>query len=163
MINYNTRVCSNPHCKQRNPQPISAFQKDKRCSYGYVWTCKKCRSERNKIYYENNKDKFKTYRRNLDVNRKAAHKYRARKKKLPATLTEQEWQDILKRYEYTCAYCPTKQSEIDYPLHQEHVIPVSRGGGYTRENIVPACKKCNYRKHDHTPDEAGMTIRTLTN
>jgi 5-methylcytosine-specific restriction endonuclease McrA len=33
-------------------------------------------------------------------------------------------------------------------LTQEHVIPVSRGGGTTAENIVPACGKCNSSKKD---------------
>jgi 5-methylcytosine-specific restriction endonuclease McrA len=73
----------------------------------------------------------------------------ARRKNLPATLTDAEWIEILEKYNYACAYC----KESDKPLHQEHWIPLSRGGGYTAGNIVPSCKRCNSRKHTMTGDE----------
>ena len=31
-------------------------------------------------------------------------------------------------------------------LHQEHFIPLSKGGGYTHNNIIPACRSCNSSK-----------------
>ncbi|MDB4875733.1 MAG: hypothetical protein JWM41_2179 [Gemmatimonadetes bacterium] len=30
----------------------------------------------------------------------------------------------------------------------DHVIPISRGGSHTRENVVPACRSCNSKKGD---------------
>ena len=33
-------------------------------------------------------------------------------------------------------------------LHQEHFIPLSKGGEYTHNNIIPACKSCNSSKQD---------------
>lgn len=58
------------------------------------------------------------------------------------TLTEAEWQDILVYFDRRCAYC-LRQSDR---LEQDHVIAVSRGGGHTADNVVPACKSCNSRK-----------------
>ena len=84
---------------------------------------------------------------------------RARKKALPSTLTERQWEAIKADYGYACAYCGAGWHEINGVLHQEHVIPVSQGGGYTKENIVPACNSCNSRKSGRTPEEAGMTLR----
>ena len=40
----------------------------------------------------------------------------------------------------------------------DHVIPRSRGGGDTWENIVTACVKCNIKKGNRTPKEAKMNI-----
>jgi 5-methylcytosine-specific restriction endonuclease McrA len=40
----------------------------------------------------------------------------------------------------------------------DHVIPRSRGGGSTWENLVAASYECNNRKADRTPAEAGMTL-----
>ncbi len=77
------------------------------------------------------------------------HRRRARKANLPATLTETEWQGILEKHDHCCAYC----DRDDLPLEREHKIPVSRGGGYTAENIVPACLSCNRRKGAKTYDE----------
>lgn len=67
----------------------------------------------------------------------------ARKNNLPSTLTRTEWEDIQKTYDYRCAYCGEKKK-----LAQDHVIPIVKGGGYTAENIVPACKSCNSKKRD---------------
>lgn len=84
-------------------------------------------------------------------------KRRARVRALPATLTQAEWEQILADYGYACAYCG--KSWLDCKLQQEHVIPVTQGGGYTKENIVPACDKCNCKKNGRTPEQASMKLR----
>ena len=40
----------------------------------------------------------------------------------------------------------------------DHIVPESRGGGWTWMNLVTACGGCNGRKADRTPDEAGMPL-----
>lgn len=75
---------------------------------------------------------------------------------LPATLTLQEWHATLAVYEGRCAYCG-----IQGKMVQEHIVPVSQGGGYTRENIVPACVPCNSKKRDRTPQQASMLLRRV--
>ena len=59
---------------------------------------------------------------------------------LASTLTLDEWLQILKRYKHRCAYCGGKYQVL------EHIRPVFEGGGTTKENCVPACKKCNNEK-----------------
>jgi 5-methylcytosine-specific restriction endonuclease McrA len=44
-------------------------------------------------------------------------------------------------------------------LTLDHVIPRSKGGSHSWNNIVTACEKCNSRKRDRTPTEAGMILR----
>ena len=40
----------------------------------------------------------------------------------------------------------------------DHVLPRSKGGGHVWENVAAACRPCNLRKRDRTPDEAGMRL-----
>lgn len=62
--------------------------------------------------------------------------------------------EVLRRDHHTCQYCgSTKRLTLD------HVIPRSRGGQHTWNNVVIACERCNSRKGDRTPTEAGMYLR----
>jgi 5-methylcytosine-specific restriction endonuclease McrA len=61
---------------------------------------------------------------------------------------------VLARDGERCAYCDKKASTID------HVLPRSRGGENSWLNTVAACGRCNQRKGDRTPAEAGMPLRT---
>jgi len=65
--------------------------------------------------------------------------------------------NIYARDGYRCQYCGATctVSELTY----DHVIPRSRGGRTTWENIVSACYACNRRKANRTPAEAGMALR----
>lgn len=90
-------------------------------------------SEYNKRYVQEHKDYF----------RAAQHKRNALKKQLPNTLTLEEWESIKAEFDYCCAYCGKK---VD--LTQEHFIPLSKGGEYTKENIIPACLSCNASKNN---------------
>jgi len=62
--------------------------------------------------------------------------------------------NILIRDNYTCQYCGKKCHDLTL----DHVLPKSRGGDYSWENIVAACKECNQKKADRTPKEAGMKL-----
>ncbi len=53
----------------------------------------------------------------------------------------------------TCQYCGS-----GVRLTLDHVVPRSRGGGSTWENVVTACAPCNLRKGDRLPHEAGMPL-----
>lgn len=57
---------------------------------------------------------------------------------------------------FTCQYCGTKKPVKE--LTFDHVLPRSRRGPATFENIVAACQKCNLRKGNRTPREAGMKL-----
>ena len=57
---------------------------------------------------------------------------------------------------FCCQYCGTKKAAKD--LTFDHVLPRSRKGPATFENIVAACQSCNLRKANKTPREAGMKL-----
>ena len=49
-------------------------------------------------------------------------------------------------------------SRVGSFLHGDHVLPLSRGGGNSWENVVASCSPCNNRKGDRLPREAGMKL-----
>ena len=61
---------------------------------------------------------------------------------------------VFARDEWTCQYCGSNGN-----LTVDHVIPRSKGGGSTWENIVASCAPCNRRKGDHLPNHVGMQPR----
>ena len=63
---------------------------------------------------------------------------------------------LLARDLYTCQYCGAQPGKQD--LTVDHVLPRSRGGKTTWENVVIACKRCNGRKGNKTPKEANMPL-----
>ena len=65
---------------------------------------------------------------------------------------------ILARDNYTCQYCHTVPPK--HMLTVDHVLPRSRGGKTSWENVVTACQKCNGRKGSRTPAEANMILLT---
>jgi len=62
--------------------------------------------------------------------------------------------NVMRRDRNRCQYCGNRDA-----LTIDHVLPRSRGGRDTWENLVTACVPCNNRKGSRTPDEAGLTLR----
>tara|TARA_Y100001963_G_scaffold154598_1_gene243692 strand:- start:551 stop:1084 length:534 start_codon:yes stop_codon:yes gene_type:complete len=63
---------------------------------------------------------------------------------------------VFKRDNHTCQYCQKTFGEKELTL--DHVLPKSRGGEKVWTNLVAACKKCNQKKGNKTPAEAGMKL-----
>jgi 5-methylcytosine-specific restriction endonuclease McrA len=63
---------------------------------------------------------------------------------------------VYMRDEYTCQYCGGRPGVKE--LNLDHVIPRSRGGRSTWENLVTSCRTCNLRKGWAMPDECGMRL-----
>ena len=64
--------------------------------------------------------------------------------------------NIFARDKQTCQYCGSRPDRRELTL--DHVLPKSRGGKSTWDNIVLACVDCNTVKSHRTPREAGMRL-----
>jgi 5-methylcytosine-specific restriction endonuclease McrA len=64
--------------------------------------------------------------------------------------------NLIKKYcNYQCSYCGSiKDLTID------HIIPLSRGGSHSFDNLTCACLKCNAEKGNRTPEEWGTPLYT---
>lgn len=63
---------------------------------------------------------------------------------------------LFARDQMVCMYCGVSHGNKD--LSRDHVIPTSRGGKDSWTNCVTACKRCNNRKANKTPEQAGMEL-----
>ena len=59
-------------------------------------------------------------------------------------LSDVQWNALLAAWR-GCAYC----GATGEPMQRDCVLPLSRGGRYTVDNIVPACRSCNASKCNH--------------
>lgn len=64
--------------------------------------------------------------------------------------------NILIRDKYRCKYCGKEGTGNTLTL--DHVLPRSRGGKFSWQNIVTACLDCNAKKGNRTPEESGMGV-----
>jgi 5-methylcytosine-specific restriction endonuclease McrA len=64
--------------------------------------------------------------------------------------------NVMLRDAHQCQYCGRRPPVRD--LNIDHVMPRSRGGADSWENLVTACRVCNLRKGWRTPDEAAMRL-----
>jgi len=73
---------------------------------------------------------------------------------VPRSVVKFSRRNVLVRDQYKCQYC-----DQEFPtslLTLDHVLPLSRGGKTTWENVVTACKKCNNKKGNQMLYEAQM-------
>jgi HNH endonuclease len=105
-------------------KPLSDFYKDRP-------SCKECHKKKRMSYYNENKDLFKKHAR--------------RREKLiqllPRDLSNENWLETINYFNNECAYCGTKEH-----VSQDHFIPISKNGGYVKNNIIPSCERCNKSK-----------------
>ena len=64
--------------------------------------------------------------------------------------------NLYKRDAFTCQYCERRMSSEDLSI--DHVIPRSKGGKTSWTNCVLACIRCNVRKGNRAPEEAGLRL-----
>ena len=136
--------------------------------------CKQCEIERSTQWNKNNRirtnhykkkwrkknpDKIKKYMRkwrdkNHEIDkihqRNNQHKRRAIKRKTSVgPVPSRDF--ILKQQGGVCNYCKIEGDEVEW--HLDHVIPLSRGGSHTEDNVQVLCRSCNQSKGNKLPDE----------
>lgn len=143
---------------------LEAFGKLKLGKYGRRAHCKVCRNQqdlyRNRVYYRARRKKIiastAQWKRNnrehyLATSAVVNARIRTRKFQAPGDgFTTQEWRELKAKYDFTCLCCGRQEPAIK--LTPDHVIPLSKGGPNSIENIQPLCPSCNKRKWDKDTD-----------
>jgi 5-methylcytosine-specific restriction endonuclease McrA len=65
--------------------------------------------------------------------------------------------ELFLRDRYTCQYCGRETRDLTI----DHVVPRYKGGRHSWDNLVSACRACNHRKANKTPDEARMRLLSV--
>jgi 5-methylcytosine-specific restriction endonuclease McrA len=106
-----------------------------------------------RLYYQRHREQMlaqsaEYHRAHPEVGKARWQNYRARKAAAGGSFTSAQWLTLVATYDGRCAYCGESR-----PLEPEHKIPLARGGSNEITNIVPACRRCNARKHLLTDEE----------
>lgn len=171
-----SKVC----CRCKLKKPSGEFYKNKSTKDGLQKECKVCHSESQKKWQSENREKaneiarrynngsrkdyvkkhlqkIKIYlseygkewrAKNKDKCRNYKTDRRGRISKVGGSFTEKDFQDLCNKYGNKCLCCGI----YDEKLHADHVVPISKGGSNSIENIQPLCKTCNLQKSTKTID-----------
>jgi len=125
--------------KERHPDKLNEYSRD------WYWRNVEEQRERSNAYRAKNIDKVNKQKRayhkkHPEVNQLSGRRYRAKKKGLPNTLTQDEWKHALQYFDNCCAICGRPEGN-GYHIAADHWIPIkSKNCPRTvRENIVPIC------------------------
>ncbi len=113
------------------------------CGEAKTNTAEKCRKCKDLFQRGENHPQFiGGYEVKLKHNRE-----RLQKIKILGNHTPNEWAELKKKFGYMCLCC--KKVEPEIKLTRDHIIPISKGGNDTIENIQPLCLSCNCRKYNN--------------
>jgi 5-methylcytosine-specific restriction endonuclease McrA len=122
----------NTKAKERREQKLEHFREIGRKSY------ERHAEERRKYSLE-------YYKRFPEKSVAATNRRRALKLSADGSHTEEAWQELKASYNFKCLRCGKQEPEIK--LTRDHVIPLTKGGSDSIDNIQPLCARCNSKKN----------------
>ena len=122
--------------RQENKEKVLAYQRSYQLSHP-----EKIREYARRHYYKN-------------PDRQIVHNQKRRARMDNGNgFTELDWAELKRKYNYTCLCCGRREPEIK--LSPDHVLPLSKGGSNSIDNIQPLCRTCNNRKYTKHIDYRG--------
>ena len=110
---------------------------------------KQYKQNHHKKYYKENREKILKYKSNwlktpngIESGKRSCNKRRSISVNLLNDFTFEQWENVKLFFYNECAYC----GKTNINLEQDHFIPVTKGGEYTKNNIICSCKNCNSSK-----------------
>lgn len=136
------------HCLEWKPLP--KFARHATCAGGRRNICSTCEGRQ---AYANRRDRVisavRAYqKRNPEASRerkRAGERRRHGRKIASSGIPIREYRAIFTIYGGMCAYCLIAKADT-----LDHVVPLCKGGDHDITNVVPACRKCNFKKHTRT-------------
>jgi 5-methylcytosine-specific restriction endonuclease McrA len=132
-------------CGQRKPLSADSFPRLAARASGYHSWCKECW----RAYYREHRQAWlelgRRYKQSHpEIRRESGHRRRARER--GARVGKVSLKRILLRDDWTCHLCGDKIEGFS-DLHFDHIIPLSKGGEHSENNIALSHAVCNMRKH----------------
>lgn len=134
----------------REFQPAARFSAHQECAGGRRHTCTTC--EGREAYASNPTARIAAARRYQKAHpeqtreiKQAANRRRHGRKIAGAGIPVAQIRALRAEHHNLCAYCRAEKATT-----LDHVLPLSRGGKHEIGNLLPACRKCNFTKHNRT-------------
>jgi 5-methylcytosine-specific restriction endonuclease McrA len=113
---------------------------------------KEKRTASHRRYYQKNKERVRLRirqyaKRHPEYNATSSLRYLARKRGAVGHYTTAEWRALCAQYNHLCLCCGEQKK-----LTADHIVPLSRGGSNSIDNIQPLCQPCNSSKGVQTID-----------
>lgn len=142
------KVCTN--CRER--KPLDDFHRKKAGHAGRAARCKECvRGELREAYWANVDDRRAAMRLYVKNNPAKFQEAKQRRRALlaGALVGEVDYDEIRAAFVdcYLCGH------ELSGDIHMDHVVPLSRGGAHSTDNLRPTHAGCNLRKNDRLLSE----------
>lgn len=146
-------------------QPSENFHFDKSRKTGLSNKCKSCTIKAYSKYRSKNRAKILASTKLARIKDPIRFKsYDVRRRQLETNCIQNiktwHWEFIKYLSDYKCLCCSTKESEENV-LTVDHIIPLSKGGNDTYDNVQPLCKSCNSKKHTSIIDFRTENILTF--
>jgi hypothetical protein len=146
------KICASCNAEK----PYSKFNKNKNSRDGFFAYCKMCQSKRSSEGYQKNKKYYQKvhkewYDANPGYSRHRNIKRRALERKAEGSYTQKEFETLCQHYGNICLCCGKRKK-----LSVDHIVPLSKGGKNSIDNIQPLCITCNKKKATKTIDYRPM-------
>ncbi len=133
-------------------KPLEKFARHESCAGGRRNTCTTCegrraRSNNPAACLRSVKQYQATHPEAVRLHRQVGHRSRYGRVKRGPGVSVAAYRAILAAYGGCCAYCGEPATTMD------HVTPLAQGGLHEPGNVVPACRPCNSRKQNRTPEQ----------
>ncbi len=158
-------------CETYYPATTDNFHRNRSNKYGFCAYCKACETQRKRASKKHNREAAnaryrKKYHSDKDFRQYAidksiqwqkdnpqntANTNARRKSAISNDITKATWLHIMQSTNWTCKYCHCKLTNNNRTV--DHVVPLSKGGEHSKDNLVPCCRSCNSRKNAKTPEE----------
>ena len=137
-------------CHEEKPATTEFFGFSSCLRGGLTWYCKECTAKVNKKRYDRDRESIisKQIERNKTYSLISVHEKRI-KSGAACTLTITEWIECLEFFGGLDAYSGRPMIHLSL----DHIVPLSKGGGHEKYNVVPCDGPINLWKHDYDMEE----------
>ena len=144
--------------REENPERIKAYGEKYRAENSGLMTA--YAADRRKSNPQKVKDQKKKWaEENPEALRTGWRNRRARKRNAPGKLSKDISGVLFHKQNGRCIYCQVDLTTV--VQHLDHIMPLSRGGSNTDDNVQLLCARCNLRKNDKDPNDLDMVYRLV--
>lgn len=154
-------MCKDCHKKSRRQSYLKNKEKEKARAADWLKRYPEKKAKQQSAWYNKNRERVIEKSKQWAVNNRAEfkinqHNRRVKIRNTHTPITKEQWNFLLEYSHYKCMCCGSSES-----LSLDHIVPISRGGKNTFQNIQVLCRRCNSTKSAKTIDYRPAGLRVI--